>query len=412
MNYLKLMSILSEKDASEYKIKKNTKKDDRADYERSKADKEFKDLHKVDVTSEDELDSPGYKVTTKHVGDHKGNPSATNTFDGPIKHNSDLKKYDMGGFGKSSARQIDKNVGDKTFNKVEEMNIDEAAVKPLSKRQKDARLMRAGGMSMKAYREKWKLPGGNDTPAKKKQRTADIDRVMAMQKEASESKSKPTRSAYEKSRKEAQKNIDTFRAAQKTKTKTTAESREINELSKKTLGSYISKASKNMSGIALSKQSNLGTGRTPPVRTGTKATAHLNKPKPYINSTKVRNKIKKRDAGIQTAVGKLTKTPGDKKKGTGLYYEPDKRLGPKAYGEATEASHIAEEPYGEHKVGAKVVAKKGPHKGQVHTVIHKYAGQNKYNIRPDVHPSTNKYPQGAATASGEHLTAHAGRRKG
>ena len=256
MNYLKLMSILSEKDASEYKIKKNTKKDDRDDYERSKADKAFKDLHKVDVTSEDELDSPGYKVTTKHVGDHKGNPSATNTFDGPMKHNSELKKFDKGGFGKSSYRPIDKKVGNKTFDKV-------------------------------------------------KEEVEDIG-------EASKS---INRAEFEKSQKEAQKNIDTFRTARKTKAKAAA-------------GARI---------------------------------------------------------------------------GTGLYYEPDKRSGPKAYGEATEAGH---------KVGAKVVAKKGPHKGQVHTVIHKYDGENKYNIKPDVRASANRYPQGAASASGAHLMAHAGRSKG
>lgn len=117
MNYLKLMSILHEADADEYKEKKSKKKDEKDDFHRSKADQEFKDMHKVDTTTEDEYEASHTSVPTKHVGDHKGNPSETDVFE-PKTYKSELKKYDMGGWGKSSKRSIDKTQGDKKMPSV------------------------------------------------------------------------------------------------------------------------------------------------------------------------------------------------------------------------------------------------------------------------------------------------------
>lgn len=51
----------------------------------------------------------------------------------------------------------------------------------------------------------------------------------------------------------------------------------------------------------------------------------------------------------------------------------------------------------DYKVGDKVVAKIGPHKGQVHTVIHVHPTGH-LNIKPEVHVSRNKYHLGAAKA--------------
>jgi hypothetical protein len=51
----------------------------------------------------------------------------------------------------------------------------------------------------------------------------------------------------------------------------------------------------------------------------------------------------------------------------------------------------------DYKVGDKVVAKIGPHKGQVHRVIHVHPTGH-LNIKPDVHVSKNKYHLGAAKA--------------
>ena len=50
-----------------------------------------------------------------------------------------------------------------------------------------------------------------------------------------------------------------------------------------------------------------------------------------------------------------------------------------------------------YKVGDKVVAKIGPHKGTVHTVIHVHPTGH-LNIKPEVHVSRNKYHLGAAKA--------------
>lgn len=55
-----------------------------------------------------------------------------------------------------------------------------------------------------------------------------------------------------------------------------------------------------------------------------------------------------------------------------------------------------------HKVGDKVIPKIGPHKGQVHTVIHVHP-DGSYNIKPEVHVSSNKYHQGAARAQHKDL---------
>jgi hypothetical protein len=119
MNYLKLMSILSEAAANEYGVAtQKKKKDEKDDWHRSKADKEFKDAHKVDVTSEDETSAPGYQVTTKRINDHKGNPS--NLSIGTAKKQSTPKSYDMGGYGKSSYRSIDNTEGQKTMPKVDD----------------------------------------------------------------------------------------------------------------------------------------------------------------------------------------------------------------------------------------------------------------------------------------------------
>jgi len=50
-----------------------------------------------------------------------------------------------------------------------------------------------------------------------------------------------------------------------------------------------------------------------------------------------------------------------------------------------------------YKVGDKVVAKIGPHKGTVHTVIHVHPTGH-LNIKPDVHVRSNRYHLGAAKA--------------
>lgn len=116
MNYLKLMSILSEADADEYGVKtQKKKKDEKNDFTRSKSDQEFKDMHKVDVTTEKDFESLG-PITTKQHDQHKGNPSSINVGDATLQ--SAVKKFDMGGIGKSSYRKIDKTDGQKTMPKV------------------------------------------------------------------------------------------------------------------------------------------------------------------------------------------------------------------------------------------------------------------------------------------------------
>ena len=116
MNYLKLMSILSEADADEYGVStQKKKKDEKDDFHRSKADQAFKDMHKVDVATEKDFETLG-PITTKQHDDHKGNPSSLNI--GDAKQQSPLKKFDMGGIGKSSYRKIDKTEGQKAMPKV------------------------------------------------------------------------------------------------------------------------------------------------------------------------------------------------------------------------------------------------------------------------------------------------------
>lgn len=67
------------------------------------------------------------------------------------------------------------------------------------------------------------------------------------------------------------------------------------------------------------------------------------------------------------------------------------------------------EPY---KVGDKVVANIGPHKGTVHTVIHVHPTGH-LNIKPDVaHVSRNKYRLGAAKADPKDVTRHLAEAKG
>jgi hypothetical protein len=64
-----------------------------------------------------------------------------------------------------------------------------------------------------------------------------------------------------------------------------------------------------------------------------------------------------------------------------------------------------------YKVGDKVVANIGPHKGQVHTVIHVHPTGH-LNIKPDVaHVSRNKYRLGAAKADPKDVTRHLGEAK-
>jgi hypothetical protein len=118
MNYLKLMSILSEADADEYGVAtQKKKKDEKDDFHRSKADQAFKDMHKVDVATEKDFESLG-PITTKQHGDHKGNPSSINI--GDATQQSPLKQFDMGGIGKSSYRKIDKTEGQKAMPKVDD----------------------------------------------------------------------------------------------------------------------------------------------------------------------------------------------------------------------------------------------------------------------------------------------------
>ena len=118
MNYLKLMSILSEADADEYGVAtQKKKKDEKDDFHRSKADQAFKDMHKVDVATEKDFETLG-PITTKQHGDHKGNPSSINI--GDATQQSPLKQFDMGGIGKSSYRKIDKTEGQKAMPKVDD----------------------------------------------------------------------------------------------------------------------------------------------------------------------------------------------------------------------------------------------------------------------------------------------------
>ena len=118
MNYLKLMSILSEADADEYGVStQKKKKDDKDDFHRSKADQAFKDMHKVDIATEKDFETLG-PITTKQHGDHKGNPSSINI--GDATQQSPLKQFDMGGIGKSSYRKIDKTEGQKAMPKVDD----------------------------------------------------------------------------------------------------------------------------------------------------------------------------------------------------------------------------------------------------------------------------------------------------
>lgn len=118
MNYLKLMSILSEADADEYGVAtQKKKKDEKDDFHRSKADQAFKDMHKVDVATEKDFETLG-PITTKQHDDHKGNPSSINI--GDATQQSPLKKFDMGGIGKSSYRKIDKTEGQKAMPKVDD----------------------------------------------------------------------------------------------------------------------------------------------------------------------------------------------------------------------------------------------------------------------------------------------------
>lgn len=58
-----------------------------------------------------------------------------------------------------------------------------------------------------------------------------------------------------------------------------------------------------------------------------------------------------------------------------------------------------------YKVGDKVVAQIGPHKGTVHTVIHVHPTGH-LNIKPDVHRGRNKYHLGAAKADPKDVTRH------
>jgi hypothetical protein len=121
MNYLKLMSILHEADAIEYEEqnkKKKLKKDEKDDYTRTKPDQAFKDMHKVDVTTEKDFESLG-PITTKQHNDHKGNPSNLN-IGGKLKQWSALKKFDKGGIGTSSYRTADNQVGQKTMPKTDD----------------------------------------------------------------------------------------------------------------------------------------------------------------------------------------------------------------------------------------------------------------------------------------------------
>jgi hypothetical protein len=118
MNYLKLMSILHEADAVEYEEpdkKKKLKKDEKDDFTRTKPDQVFKDMHKVDVTTEKDFESLG-PITTKHSGNHKGNPSDINV--GDAKQQSAIKKFDTGGIGKSSYRTADNQAGEKAMPKT------------------------------------------------------------------------------------------------------------------------------------------------------------------------------------------------------------------------------------------------------------------------------------------------------
>ena len=78
-------------------------------------------------------------------------------------------------------------------------------------------------------------------------------------------------------------------------------------------------------------------------------------------------------------------------------------IGPVWLAEHLKEVLITEKP---HKVGDTVIATKGPHKGEKHTVIHDH-GDGRYNVKPQgLHPRQIKYRQGAASAKGTSLTAH------
>jgi hypothetical protein len=75
--------------------------------------------------------------------------------------------------------------------------------------------------------------------------------------------------------------------------------------------------------------------------------------------------------------------------------------------ERLEESEIAFDESGHegYKVGDLVVPKIGPHKGQVHTVIHVHPTGH-LNIKPNVHASRNKYHLGAAKADPKDVEPH------
>lgn len=138
------MSILHERMIDDGDVtKKKEKKDEKDDFTRSKADQEFKDMHKIDVATEKDFESLG-PITTKQHDAHKGNPSSINI--GDATNQTPLKKFDMGGIGKSSYRNIDKTEGQKAMPKV-----DDGATKVLKVKEEAEQLDELSPKTLNSY---------------------------------------------------------------------------------------------------------------------------------------------------------------------------------------------------------------------------------------------------------------------
>lgn len=245
MNYLKLMSILSEADADEYGVAtQKKKKDEKDDYHRSKADQAFKDMHKVDVATEKDFETLG-PITTKQHDDHKGNPSSINI--GDATQQSPLKKFDMGGIGKSSYRKIDKTEGQKAMPKV-----DDGATKVLRMKE-EAEIDEAVGTAAK-YAHKKGIFGGKYGAKDHYLNVSDKTAKKYQAQRSAQSKAEHEKQDPRMAKKGYTQNmVDAQKAKKKAKERGVTmpklkgvnyseEVEQLDELSPKTLNSYATKA--------------------------------------------------------------------------------------------------------------------------------------------------------------------------
>ncbi len=339
MNYLKLMSILSEADADEYGVAtQKKKKDEKDDFHRSKADQAFKDMHKVDVATEKDFETLG-PITTKQHGDHKGNPSSINI--GDATQQSPLKQFDMGGIGKSSYRKIDKTEGQKAMPKV-----DDAVTKVLRMREEAESLEEFDKQKLKYDPEKGynkhqaTVKGSNKSSFSKKTKLP-VRKTFkdAVRDIAKQNKLRGTQSGYDIHSYKESVNFDATKfgmpkpgekrwkqtslspkeaAAKHGKENVRVQKgrlrngddmvevhvesvEELDELSKTTLGNYIKKSSEDQAHRAMRQAVRSGvaaaSGKTP-----------SNFDKDQKNDLK---KQVKREVGIHRAVNKLTREEAD-----------------------------------------------------------------------------------------------------